>query len=267
MPELPEVEAAVRAIRPALVGRRIIGARVRHAALRRTMKPSSVRGLADRRIVAVDRRAKHQLIRLDDGGTLLVHFRMTGDWEVTSRGDVPRFARFTLSLDDGNDVHLVDSRALGAVSLHAGEPPLPALGPEPDSPEFTVEALHDALAKRRIAIKPALMDQRVISGLGNIYAAEALWRAKVSPDVPANSLTRRAERALVRAIRETIERAHRAPGRYSSGESGPLWVYDREGEPCPRCRTAIARIVQAGRSTYYCPKCQPLNREPRAARP
>jgi formamidopyrimidine-DNA glycosylase len=119
---------------------------------------------------------------------------------------------------------------------------------------LTAKSLHAVLAKKRLAIKPVLLDQRVIAGLGNIYAAEALWRARIAPDAPASSLTLKQLSTLLKAIRQVIDRATGA--RYTDDSVSRLDVYDREGKPCRRCRTPIERIVQAGRSTYFCPKCQ-----------
>ena len=267
MPELPEVEEAVRRLRRALEGRTIAAFRLLHPALRRRVSSARARTLAGARVVGVERRGKHQLVRFADGRVLHAHFRMNGDWWV-GRDDepAPPHARALISLDDGSRVALVDSRALATLALHdAGAEPALALGPEPDDPALDAASLERALAPRRGAIKPALLDQRVIAGLGNIYAAEALWRARIDPFAPASSLSRRDLGRLLRAIRAVIRRA--SGGRYRSSVVGGaggtfaarpprLDVYDREGEPCRRCRTPIARAVQAGRSTYYCPACQ-----------
>src|SRR5262249_30674590 len=128
------------------------------------------------------------------------------------------------------------------------------LGPEPDDPALTAKALAAVLSKRRGPIKPVLLDQRVIAGLGNIYAAEALWHARISPSTPASSLSPKQVSALVKAIRRVTDRATGA--RSTDSSVSRLAVYDREGKPCRRCRTPIKRLVQAGRSTYYCPSCQ-----------
>ena len=193
---------------------------------------------------------------LADGRVLHAHFRMTGDWHIDRVDDaLPRFARAALRLDDGSRVVLDDPRALSTLDLHpAGAPLELGLGPEPADPSLTAESLHDALSKRRGPIKPALLDQRLIAGLGNIYAAEALWHARISPSAPANALARKQVATLLRAIRRVIERATGA--RYTDSSVNRLSVYDRERKPCRRCRTSIERIVQAGRSTYFCPRCQ-----------
>jgi len=157
-------------------------------------------------------------------------------------------------------VALVDPRALSTLAWHrtAADLGLPALGPEADGAGLTAESLGRALARRRGAIKPALLDQRVVAGVGNIYASEALWRARISPLAPAAALGPARLRRLAEAVRETVREALRVRGgRYSrTGSSEHFAVYGREGEPCRRCGGAVARTAQAGRSTYFCPRCQ-----------
>jgi formamidopyrimidine-DNA glycosylase len=256
MPELPEVESAVRRLRHALVGKRIERVALAHRSLRRRLSPSRLRSLRGARVHSVERRGKHQLIRLDDGRVLHAHFRMTGDWHLDRATDaLPRFARATIVLDDGSRVVLDDPRALSTLDLHpAGSSPELGLGPEPSDPLLTARSLHAAIAKRRAPIKPVLLDQRVVAGLGNIYAAESLWHARIAPTTPASSLSLREVSRLLAAIRRVIDRATGA--RYTDESVNRLAVYDREGKPCRRCGTKIERIVQAGRSTYHCPNCQ-----------
>lgn len=259
MPELPEVESATRRLRSAIVGKTIARAEVFHPSLRRRVSKARLRSLSGARVRAVERRGKHQLIVLEDGRVLHAHFRMTGDWHIDRvDDDPPRFARAALHFDDGLRVVLDDPRALSTLDLHpAGAPIELGLGPEPADASLTPEWLHHALSRRRGAIKPALLDQRLIAGLGNIYAAEALWHARISPLAPANALMRKQVAALLAAIRRVIDRATGA--RYTDSSVNRLAVYDREGEPCRRCRRPIERIVQAGRSTYFCPRCQRWN--------
>jgi formamidopyrimidine-DNA glycosylase len=256
MPELPEVEAAARRLEAAARGRRIEHARVLHPALERRMPAAELRAIEGRTIERVTRRGKHQVVVLDDGTALVVYFRMTGDWEIGRVGErEPRFARAVLELGDGTRIVLVDSPALATLARLPLEHALPALGPEPLDEGFTPAVLHAALSTRRSAIKLALLDQRVVAGLGNIYAAEALWLARVSPRTSARSLSMERVSRLVRAIRQVLRRA--PAGRYRDGERGAQWrVYDREGAPCPRCGSSIRRMVQGGRSTYFCPRCQ-----------
>jgi formamidopyrimidine-DNA glycosylase len=240
------------------------------------VRPAALQRLRGARIAAVERRGKHQLVRLDDGRVIHAHFRMTGDWEEGRVADpLPRFARAAIELESGARIVLDDPRALSTVDVHApGQLPDLGLGPEPSDLALTADTLHAALAKKRGPIKPVLLDQRVIAGLGNIYAAESLWRAKIAPTAPAASLNARQVAALLSAIRFVIDRATGA--RYTDSSVSRLDVYDREGKPCRRCRTPIERIVQAGRSTYFCPNCQRAagekpsrraSRAPRATRP
>ncbi len=256
MPELPEVEHAVRLLRRAVRGRTITQVELLHPSLRRRLPEAAARALAGARIAEVERRGKHQLLRLADGRVLHAHFRMTGDWVVARRGaPLPRFARAVFTLDDGRRLVLEDSRALATLDVHpAGAPPDLALGVEPMDAALTPDHLRALLARRRGPVKPVLLDQRVIAGLGNIYAAEALWRAKISPRARASSLSRPRLAALIGAVRAVITRATGA--RYSEIGAARLNVYDREGLKCRRCGAPIRRIVQAGRSTYYCPRCQ-----------
>ncbi len=257
MPELPEVEAALEILRTRARGRTIVRMRVLHPSLRRRLKPTQLRALVGARIARVERRGKHQLLHLDDGRILHAHFRMNGDWMLAETGAaLPRFARAVLDFEDGSSLVFVDSRALGTIDVHpAGSELDLGLGPDAADPEWTADQLAVALAPRRGPIKPALLDQRLVAGLGNIYAAESLWRARISPFAPCNVLSRAQVSALRKAIDAVIVRA--TGSRYTDDDTVMLDVYDREGLPCRRCRTSIERAVQAGRSTYYCPHCQP----------
>lgn len=256
MPELPEVEAAMTVLRRVTEGRTIASVRLLHPSFRRRVRPAILRALVGARIVRVERRGKHQLLHLDDGRIIHVHFRMNGDWEPGSTHDpLPKYARAVIEFGDETRLVLVDSRALGTLDVHPIGAALDlGLGPDAADPRWTAEQLGAALASRRGPIKPALLDQRLVAGLGNIYAAEALWRAKISPVAKARALTQAQVRALRTAIAHVIERA--TGSRYTDDATVDLDVYDREGLPCRRCRTKIERIVQAGRSTYFCPKCQ-----------
>ena len=267
MPELPEVEEASRRLRAALTGRAIVAVEALHPSLRARLSDRARRALRGARIARVERRGKHQMIHLDDGRVIHVHFRMSGDWQVLADGTLPRSARLVMTLDDGSRVALVDPRALGTVDVHAaGEAPDLGLGPEAtDASPAAVDAIRAQLARRRIAIKPALLDQRIIAGVGNIYAAEALWHARLDPRRGAGDLTRAEVTRLLKGVRAVLARAQGE--RYYRG-SGRFAVYGREGEPCNRCGTAISRITQAGRSTWFCPRCQAaVSRAPRGGRP
>jgi formamidopyrimidine-DNA glycosylase len=259
MPELPEVEEAMQRLRTAIEHKTIAKSKAIHPALLRQFPDSDARRVKGKRIERVERRGKHQLIHLDNGATLHAHFRMNGDWLIT-RTDEPlhRFTRAYLDLTDGTRIELNDSRALCALSLHPkGENPLPSLGVEANDPGLTADYLRIALKSRRGPIKPALMDQKVVAGLGNIYAAEALWRAKISPRAVASSLSAARLSRLVEAIGAVLEEENRPPGRYTDREGRERFaVYDREGKECPRCGAKVRRVPQAGRSTYFCPRCQ-----------
>lgn len=256
MPELPEVQAAVDELQRRAHGRVIARVRVLHPALRRRVSPRVLRALAGASVVGVERRGKHQLLHLHDGRILHVHFRMNGDWEGGSVGTpLPRFARAELQFTDGTRLVLVDSRALATLDVHpAGAELALRLGPDAADPSWTAEQLGEALASRRGPIKPALLDQKLVAGLGNIYAAESLWRARIDPRLSARELGPTRVKKLRQAIAKVIDRA--TGSRYTDDDRVKLDVYDREGKPCRRCRTRIERIVQAGRSTYYCPTCQ-----------
>jgi formamidopyrimidine-DNA glycosylase len=259
MPELPEVEAARRLLERVAGGRIIDRLRLLHPALRRRLSSREARSLRGARVDRVERRGKHQLLHLSDGRGLHVHFRMSGDWEPGSANDpLPRHARALLDFSDGTRLALVDPRALCTVTVHAAaDAALPPLGREPTDPALTVAALGAALAGRRAPIKVVLLDQRVVAGLGNIYAAEALWQAGIDPRTPASSIGPARRARLLTAMRDVIARALGDPARYSDdGGRERFNVYDREGEPCHRCGASIRRIVQGGRSTYYCPRCQ-----------
>jgi formamidopyrimidine-DNA glycosylase len=253
MPELPEVEAARRALARVAEGQTIARLRLLHPSLARRVTPARRRLLAGRLIERVERRGKHQLLHLDDGRTLAIHFRMNGDWDIGAVSDPePRFMRASLELESGTRVALTDMRALSTVELFDEGEGAPELGPEPSDPAFNAHTLGVALARRRGAIKPALLDQKMVAGIGNIYASEALWVAKISPKAKAASLSAHRRERLVQAIREVLFDA--PAGRYWAKHEDSRWnVYDREGEKCPRCGATIRRIVQAGRSTYYCP--------------
>jgi formamidopyrimidine-DNA glycosylase len=261
MPELPEVEFAATIVRRTARGRIITSARALHPSQRRGLPDDVARSLVGDRIVGVDRRGKHQLLRLKSGRTLHVHFRMTGDWVVLVNRDqaLPPHARVAFGFDDGTRLVLDDPRALSAVTLcAAGVDPVPQLGPEATERAFDARWLAHALKGRRIPIKVALLDQRIVAGVGNIYASEALWYARVDPRVVAGRLRQEQLRAIVSGVRRVMAKALKNPARYSGeGASDPrrFNVYDREGEPCRRCRTRIRRLVQGARSTYFCPAC------------
>jgi formamidopyrimidine-DNA glycosylase len=259
MPELPEVERAARALGRAALGKTIASVKAIHPALKRRLSPAQSRATRGKRIDRIERRGKHQLLHLDSGDTLVVHFRMNGDWEIGTTSDpIDRFARAMIELSDGTRVSLVDSRALSSITLdREGASSLPKLGREASDPSLDADYLLAALGRKKVAIKPALMDQSVMAGLGNIYAAEALWEAKLDPRRPAAKVTKVKLAKLVESIRLVLSPKKRRPGRYTEKRGVERFaVYDREGKGCRRCDGLIERLVQAGRSTYFCPGCQ-----------
>jgi formamidopyrimidine-DNA glycosylase len=259
LPELPEVERAARALSRAALGKTIGSVRAIHPSLRKKLPPAKARVAAGKRIARIERRGKHQLLHLESGDILVVHFRMNGDWEIgTTDEELDRFARAVIELTDGTRISLVDRRALSSITLDKkGTSSLPKLGREASDRALDADYLAETLKRKKIAIKPALMDQSVIAGLGNIYAAEALWEARIDPRTPSASMTNDALGKLVDAIRMVLSPRNRRPGRYTEQRGVERFaVYDREGELCKRCDGVIERIVQGGRSTYFCPKCQ-----------
>lgn len=259
MPELPEVETAVRRLRPAVIGRMIRSVRTLHRVTGRTLPADDAFLLAGRRIVAVERWAKYQLLQLDDGSAIEAHFRMAGDWDIgpTDASHTLRHARAAIDLDDGSTVTLTDSRGFATLRRVAPGTPPPTRAPDALDVGFDAAYLARVLAGRRQAVKPTLLDQALIGGIGNIYASEALWRARIDPRTSAGRIGPRRIARLALAIVETLTDAIAEPGRYANGDATDrLAVYDREAEPCLRCGRAIVRVVQSGRSTYYCPGCQ-----------
>ncbi len=260
MPELPEVRDAAKRLHNAATGKTVSSVKTFHPALKRKLSPQRARVAAGQRVVSVERRGKHQLLHLEKGDTIVIHFRMNGDWEIGETTDaLHRFARGAIELSDGTRISLVDPRALSSITIdREGESTIPKLGLDAASPTLTAAHLKKALATRKIGIKPALMDQSVLAGLGNIYAAEALWLAQLSPKKRASALSGSQLERLVEAIRFVVGPKGKLATRYTDkgAKKHRLAVYDREGKPCRRCGKTIVRIVQAGRSTYFCPGCQ-----------
>lgn len=275
MPELPEVETVARLIRPKLVGRRVEACSVRW---KRTVGGLDAkrfgRAVIGARVKRVWRRAKYVVIELErDGraaGALLGHLRMTGRMQVDERGvDPGKFVKVSLDLDDGRVFHFVDVRKFGRLVWHAEpEKELAELGPEPFDDAFTAERFHAALRAKRRQLKPLLLDQTFVAGLGNIYVDESLHRAGLHPLARSERVLPARSRTLHAAIRavlaEAIERQgssfdafYRTPEGNAGSYQDELRVYGRAGEPCTTCGAAIARIVVGQRGTHYCPRCQP----------
>ena len=271
MPELPEVETVRRRLVPVLVGERIDGVVLRRADLRGPFPPGFASRLTGHTVLELHRRAKHLLADLSSGETLLMHLGMSGDFRV-EQGGVPqpldRHDHVILRLASGAVVTFNDPRRFGSMDLVrtdalAEHPVIGALGPEPLSASFTPAVLARACRGRKTAIKVALLDQRIVAGLGNIYVVEALHRAGLSPFrraaaiATATGAPRPAAMRLVPAIKQVLTEAIARAGN-AGYRGGRFRVYDREGQPCrrPRCTSTIRRRTQAGRSTFYCPVCQ-----------
>jgi formamidopyrimidine-DNA glycosylase len=274
VPELPEVESVRSRLSPLLEGRRLEAVEIADARLTRPFDPYEVaRRLEGERVAAVERRGKYLVVRFESARALLVHLRMTGSFRYAPTGTLPDdpYRRAVVRLEDGSDVAYRDVRRFGTwLLLEPGElePYLDErVGPEPLSRAFGPRFLAARLDGRRAPVKAALLDQRTVAGLGNIYADEALWRARINPLRPAGTLDADEVRALHRAVRRVLERGIARQGAtlrdYSlpDGEAGSAQeefnVYGRAGEPCPRCGTPVERTVVAGRGTWYCPTCQP----------
>ncbi len=291
MPELPEVETVRRGLTPAMLGARIDKVDLRRADIRFPFPPSFAKRLSGQRIVDVKRRAKYLLFQLDGGETLIAHLGMSGSFRMektavstpgkfhNQRSKDPKHDHVVLALDNGWVVTYNDPRRFGFMDLTPTETleqhaRMRGLGAEPLAPEFDAARLAALFAGSRAPLKSALLDQKRIAGLGNIYVCEALFRARLAPSKPAGILAdargapTKAAIAVSGAIRAVLEEAVEAGGstlrdhRRANGELGyfqhAFKVYDREGSPCvrERCRGIIARIMQSGRSTFYCPKCQ-----------
>ena len=269
MPELPEVETTVRGLARFLDGARIERVALARADLRRPFPVDFVQRVTGARVTGLSRRAKYGLIALDRGDTIIFHLGMSGRWRIDP-SEPDKHDHLSLETAD-HSFTLNDPRRFGSVDLVATDaldqwPGIAALGPEPLGDALTPAHLGAAFAGRRQAIKLLLLDQRIVAGLGNIYVCEALFMARIRPTKAAGSVSRVALARLVPAIRavllQSIEDGGSTLRDYArpDGELGyfasRFAVYDREDAPCPRCPGTIRRIVQGGRSTWYCPRCQ-----------
>ena len=274
MPELPEVETIRRDLAPELEGRRIVAVRVHEPDI--VLPPDDARSFGEavsgRRIEAVERRAKDLVLRLSGSQVVQVQLRMSGRFHLGSSPPDPaefRHVAAEFELDDGRTLHYDDVRRLGGfrrLEAAAWDAASAGLGPEPLQPGFRARDLAGILERTRAPVKNVLMNQARIAGIGNIYASEALHRAGVHPVRPARELSvaevARLHRAVRAVLREALADAGTTLRDYRAVDGRPgsfqsrLQVYGREGEPCRRCGAPIARLVQAGRSTYLCPSCQ-----------
>ncbi|HZT59335.1 MAG TPA: bifunctional DNA-formamidopyrimidine glycosylase/DNA-(apurinic or apyrimidinic site) lyase [Pyrinomonadaceae bacterium] len=275
MPELPEVELVARALDRLLRGQRITSARLIRAGLAPDTSPRTfARNLRGAAVESTGRRGKYILLRLDNGLALLTHLRMTGRFLLLPESKpLPRHTHALFHLDDGRRLAFTDQRHFGLMKLaRASEleqlKELRGLAPEPFSEEFTPDYLARVLSRSRRALKSVLLDQTKVTGLGNIYASEVLFLARTNPSAVASELPRRRAARLHRAILDVLGEAiaHGSTmnvdpedidsSYFGGGHQGRWRVYEREGEPCPSCAVPIRRLTHAGRSTYFCPRCQ-----------
>ncbi|MGZ8437404.1 MAG: bifunctional DNA-formamidopyrimidine glycosylase/DNA-(apurinic or apyrimidinic site) lyase [Candidatus Limnocylindrales bacterium] len=287
MPELPEVETVARDLRPRIVGATIVGARCSWARTLRTHSPEAfAEGIAGRRVDAVGRRAKLVVIDLSGDAALTIHLKMTGQlFVVPAELPVDPYVRLVLELADGREVRFRDIRKFGKVGLYRRDPGtgelvaeaggagvFAAFGPEPLDPTFTVRDFRRRLRRRKGRLKPLLLDQSFLAGVGNIYADEALWAARLHPLRSAATLRPSDERRLYENVRsilaEAVERRGSSIDDYTAPDGDgsmqeQLQAYQRAGEPCPRCGRPIKRIVIGARSTHFCSWCQRLSRTDR----
>lgn len=270
MPELPEVETTRRGLAPHVRGRRIVALELYERRLRWPVPAGLPHALRGQRIVAVSRRGKYLLLELKDG-TLLVHLGMSGNLRLIERhaARVPH-DHFDLVLDSGVALRFNDPRRFGSLHYTYGDPLahplLKGLAPEPFAHSFDDPYLWRITRGRRVAIKQLLMNSRLVVGVGNIYASEALFRARVRPRRQARSLTHAETARLTRAVRAVLAQAIRSGGTtlrdYRGADGAPgyfrrrLYVYERAGRACRRCGTPVRAFTQGQRSTYYCPSCQ-----------
>ena len=272
MPELPEVETVRRGLAPVLEGHRFTRVRARRSDLRRPLPDDFAERIEERRVLSCGRRGKYLLIHLDDGQVLLMHLGMSGRFKIFRDRPPPpgTHDHVIFETDGGATIRYNDQRRFGLMALARADsllthPLLAGLGPEPLGNAFGGPVLAARLSGRSGPLKSALMDQSVVAGLGNIYVCESLFRAGLSPRRKASTVGPVRARRLADAIRQVLGEAIEAGGsslrdhRRPSGEEGyfqhTFAVYGREGEPCPRCTCGgtIRRIVQSGRSTFYCP--------------
>jgi formamidopyrimidine-DNA glycosylase len=273
LPELPEVETIAADLRPLLVGGTIAACDLRFPAIVRYPEPDHLAArVAGRRVASVDRRGKYILMRLDDATMLVVHLGMTGQLRcVGSDTPEPDHLHAVFHLDDGRQLRYRDPRRFGRILLGTEEElqeegKLPHLGPEPVDPHFSGADLYRRLHHRRAPVKALLLDQRVVAGVGNIYADEACFRARVRPDRSAATLSRQAVARLRQALEETLREAIANRGstvvnyRDAWGKNGEhqerLLVYGRAGQPCARCGRPLSQVRIAGRTTVFCARCQ-----------
>ncbi len=267
MPELPEVETIKRELEPHVVGRELTAVNICDTKIVAHLSPKILKDrITGKRIESLKRRGKYLLFRLSSGDYLIIHLRMSGAILLNPQQPLPH-TRLILRLDDGTELVFTDRRRLGIVSLTDSEKPVEdKLGPEPLKPHFTAEEFANRLQRRKAPIKAVLLDQKVIAGIGNMYADEALFKAGIHPLRPANSLslqeTERLHTAIISTLRSAIKNKGASVETYlrPNGETGTAHfhfkVAHRGGRPCPTCGTPIQRLPIRNRGSYFCPCCQ-----------
>jgi formamidopyrimidine-DNA glycosylase len=289
MPELPEVETVARDLRGLVVGSTIAGVRVSWLRTLRSQDPDTfAAAVVGRTIVGTSRRAKLVVLDLDDGQAITIHLKMTGQLFVVPRGTPEdSYLRLVLELDDGRELRFRDIRKFGRVGLArrdgaagdlsgelGGPKGFKGFGPEPLDSGFTAQLFRRRVRTRKGRLKPLLLDQSFIAGIGNIYADEALWEARLHPLRSAVSLRPADELRLYRAIRRILSEAVERRGSSIDDYTAPdgdgsmqerLLVYQRAGEPCPRCGRPVRRVIVGGRATHFCSWCQRLSPADRAS--
>ena len=269
MPELPEVETIKTELEPQIIGRKFTDLTVHDS---KPIKQPSVlefrRRLIGQVIAGLERRGKYLIFRFVGGEALVMHFRMTGSL-LLNPGQTVSYARIIFQLDDGSQLVYVDRRRLGKLWLVKGDKAVSSkLGPEPLEPEFTIEVLSQRLLRRKAPVKAVLLDQGLIAGIGNMYADEALFAAKIHPMRTADSLSqkeiKRLHRAIIDVLRSAIARKGASVDTYVRPSGQPGTAHDnfrvahRGGKPCPVCGTPIQRLAIRNRGSYFCPHCQKL---------
>jgi formamidopyrimidine-DNA glycosylase len=266
VPELPEVEHAARVLRKWLDGRRVTRVDVPRTRVVRGTTPRAIRAVTGSALARIDRVGKYLLLSFENDAGLLIHLGMSGHFSRVERGARrPRHVRLALRLDDGGAICFSDPRMFGRVAAHraadlASLPEIARHGPDALR-DLDARTLAPRLARTSRAVKVALLDPSTLAGVGNIQATEALWRARIDPRRPADSLDRREVARLARAIKSSLEHTlSTLTGDeleyVSAGGDNPFVVYDRKGTPCPRCRRPLVAITQAARTTTWCPHCQ-----------
>lgn len=272
MPEMPEVETVRRGLNSQVKGRKITHVEIRYQNLITGDVKQFSEFVTGATITDVGRRAKFLLIHLDNGYTIISHLRMEGRYRISADPSaIDKHSHAIFSLDNGEKMIYNDVRKFGRMQLWptaelSTNKSIMKLGPEPLSPDFTFEKLKPRIMRHRKDIKTVLLDQSVLSGLGNIYVDEVLWQVKIHPQTPANHLSDEDIKAIIVASNQEMESAIANGGSTvrsyidATGHKGnmqnSLKVYGKEGTPCPRCKTEIEKIKVGGRGTHFCPKCQ-----------